>query len=111
MLIGATKSGRSKHAWAEVYRSLAHGPARSACEDKTVIGKFPRPVVDFAAAFVELQAKRHIADYDPYAVFRKSAVLFHIEMAERVMENFSSVDVKDRRAFASWLLFRNVARR
>ncbi|WP_244644605.1 hypothetical protein [Azorhizobium oxalatiphilum] len=65
----------------------------------------------FADAFVELQAKRHMADYDPYAVFEKSAVSVHIDVAERVMRNFATAPAKDRCAFASWLLFRNPIRR
>ncbi|MGU3495193.1 hypothetical protein ACLBXM_14215 [Xanthobacteraceae bacterium A53D] len=111
MLIGTNKASRSRHAWAEVYRSLSHGPAKAACGDRTVIGKFPQPIVDFANAFSEFQAERHRADYDPYSIFQKTDVEAQIDLAERTMGEFAKAPAKDRRAFASWLLFRNVARR
>jgi hypothetical protein len=96
------------HAWLEVYRSVAHGAAKSACEHRSVITKFPAPVVAFAATFVELQDKRHEADYNPHAKFYKSDVDNDIAVAERAIAAFEGVSVKDRRAFASWVLFRNM---
>jgi hypothetical protein len=108
MLIGTSKSSRSKHAWAEVYRSPSHGAARSACEDRAVISRFPDEIVSFAAAFADMQGKRNAADYDPTARYLKSAVLADIDRAERVISTLWGSPTKDRRAFASWVLFRNV---
>lgn len=108
MLIGTSKSARSKHAWIEVYRSVAHGSAKAACQDGNVITKFPAPIVDFAYAFAEMQTKRHIADYSPEGRFYKSAVISDIERVESAIKAFDTVPIKDRRAFASWLLFRHV---
>lgn len=108
MMIGASKPSRSKHAWNEVYRSLAHGPAKSACEDKSVIAKFPNEITDFSILFAEMQVKRHAADYNPTGKFYKSAVKADIERAEKVIADFAAAPSKDRRAFASWLLFRHV---
>lgn len=108
MLIGGSGASRSKHAWIEVYRSLAHGSAKAACEHKQVIVKFPQGIVDFAVRFVELQGKRHEADYNPYAKFYKSDVINDIDAAELVIRQFEQVDLKDRRAFASWVLFKNI---
>ncbi|RUW60975.1 hypothetical protein EOA16_14330 [Mesorhizobium sp. M7A.F.Ca.US.008.03.1.1] len=110
LLIGGSGSERSKHAWVEVYRSLAHGTAKSACEDKKTIGKFPASIDDFANKFVETQSKRHEADYNPLARFYRSDVLADIESVKIVIENFSKAPAKDRRAFASWVLFKNTKR-
>lgn len=54
--------------------------------------------------FVEMQDKRHRADYDPDEVFYKSEVLEDIEEVEDVLSRFQQVAVKDRRAFAVYVL-------
>jgi hypothetical protein len=53
-----------------------------------------------------MQEKRHAADYDPYSQAYKSAVLIDIESAEIVMADFQSTSLKDRKAFAAWVLFK-----
>ena len=68
--------------------------------------KFPKEIQDFASAFVSMQAKRHAADYDPATRAFKSAVLIDIASAEAVMDGFECAPLKDRRAFAAWVLFR-----
>lgn len=108
LLIGGSSSERSKHAWVEVYRSLGHGPAKAACEDNKTISKFPQAIQNFADKFVEQQRKRHEADYDPYAKFYKSDVLADIASTKLVVDAFHQASLKDRRAFASWVLFRNI---
>lgn len=108
MMIGTSKASISKHAWIEVYRSLAHGAAKSACEDRVIIRKFPPHIVEFATTFVELQLKRHAADYSPIVNLYKTSVISDIDKAERVIANFYDCQLKDRRAFASWLLFKNI---
>lgn len=110
MLIGGPGSSKSKHAWIEVYRSLGHGSAKSACEHREVIVKFPIEIADFASRFIEMQRKRHMADYDPSAKFYKSDVISDIETTKIVIDNFNGAIVKDKRAFASWVLFKNMKR-
>ena len=62
-------------------------------------------IQDFAGMFVEMQDKRHRADYDPDEVFsRKSEVLEDIEEVEDVLSRFQKVPVKYRRAFAVYVL-------
>lgn len=68
--------------------------------------EFPRDIEDFANAFVTMQAKRHMADYDPSERLYKSSVLQDIADAEDVMDRFGRADVKDRRAFAAYVLFK-----
>jgi hypothetical protein len=67
---------------------------------------FPPAVQDFGNAFRTLQAKRHSADYDPSARFTKSAVAQDVASARLVIEDFSSVPIKHRRAFCVWVLLK-----
>jgi hypothetical protein len=64
-------------AWRQVYRSLEHGFARSACERCKALG-FPDEIVRFGNAFARLQKERHDADYDPAARFTKPEVALMI---------------------------------
>ena len=54
--------------------------------------------------FVDMQKKRHTADYDPDAVFFKLAVVQGIHEAETVIRGFPEASRRDRRAFAVHLL-------
>lgn len=74
--------------------------------NQEMIKKFPKDVEDFANAFVTQQSKRHSADYDPFPQFYKSAVQQDIADASDVMTRFRSAPLKDRRAFATYVLFK-----
>lgn len=104
MIVGGHGSDRSKSAWRQAYRGLQHRTARSRCEHKQVIKNFPSDIQDFAGMFVEMQAKRHSADYHPDGVFYKSEVIQDIDEAADVLNRFQKVPVKDRRAFAVYVL-------
>jgi hypothetical protein len=107
LLVGTIGSRRSGPAWQQVYRALDHGFARGACKNGAVMSKFPQEVQDFADMFVAMQIKRHDADYNPLARADKSAVLADIRAVEVAIADFETVDVKDRRAFAVWVLMRD----
>ena len=66
--------------------------------------RFPADVQDFGSLFVEMQRKRHTADYDPDAQFTKSDVVKDIDRVADVIARFSDVAAKDRRAFAIYVL-------
>ena len=53
-----------------------------------------------------MQEKRHLADYDPFALFTKSEVIQDIAIIERAMAAFKNEDAKDRRAFCTFVLFK-----
>jgi hypothetical protein len=106
LLIGSAGSKRSKPAWNQVYRALEHGSAKQACQNKQVIAKFPKEIQDFANMFVMMQIERHDADYDPDKRFFKSAVLYNIVAADVAMTDFAAAPLKDRRAFAAWVLLK-----
>jgi uncharacterized protein (UPF0332 family) len=106
LLIGSSGAKRSKPAWNQVYRSLEHGLAKQACEDKKTMAQFPAEIQDFANMFVAMQIERHDADYDPDKRFFKSAVIFSIAACSVTIDDLATAPIKDRRAFAVWVLFR-----
>lgn len=103
-LVGSAASNRSDPSWLQAYRALDHGTVRRRCQRLTALGRFPLEVQAFANKFVDLQEKRHTADYNPNALFAKDAVAKDIEDAERIIYNFGRAPLKDRRAFAVYVL-------
>ena len=102
-LVGTEGANRSQRAWRQAYRSLHHQHLKRQCD--TIRDKgFPPGIVSFATTFAKLQIKRHKADYDPDWTPLKSSVLADIRSAETEINNLGSVDLKDRRAFAVWLV-------
>ena len=61
-----------------------------------VIGK---SVQNIAATFVELQRRRHLADYDLSERFKRTEVLTLIEQVEAHIEDFANLPVSDDRQF------------
>ncbi len=52
-----------------------------------------------------LQEKRELADYDPYVEIRQTEALAHVQLAIVAIQGVRRTRVKDRRAFAVWVLF------
>ena len=73
------------------------------------MAKFPVEIQDFANQFVAMQSKRHVADYDPETTLNKSTVLADLFAAENTIQQFNSAPIKDRRAFAAYVLFKTRA--
>ena len=65
MIVGGRGADRSKSAWRQAYRALQHGWAKRRCQNHKIVNDFPVAIQDFAGMFVEMQDKRHRADYDP----------------------------------------------
>lgn len=106
LLIGGDGADRSDEAWLQVYRSLEHGPAKDRCNNKKMIGRFPKEIQDFANSFVTMQKKRHAADYDPSTRFVKSEVAADIVVVEEAVGKFKTASIKERRAFCAYVLLR-----
>lgn len=102
-LVGATRRSRPNKAWVEVYRGLDHGPARNACSQTANVG-FPAGIEDFADAFKQLQAARHLVDYDPMIRLSKVEAEGFITLAEDSIAALKAVGRTDRVAFATWVL-------
>lgn len=103
-LIGTNSTTRSNKAWKQVYRSLRHTKIKECCKNTNIMNQFPIDIQDFANVFVDLQIKRHDADYDPRATFYRSAVLQDVEDAETAIRAFLRVGTSDRRAFAAFVV-------
>lgn len=98
-------------------RAYAHGVMKEACKSfgggtlKKAVSKglpshfaIPGEVQKLASTFVELQERRHLADYDLWERFRRSDVLFLInEVDTRVHAYLSSPTTNEKRFFLSCL--------
>lgn len=79
--VGVTKRGSKRYSL--VYRSVGHRPLRELCIDAQKVtlpaklrrylpsSSFGPNIQAFAAALVDLQEKRHAADYDPFIRVRR----------------------------------------
>jgi hypothetical protein len=107
---------RSAAPYALVYRSVNHQSLRRLCEDlvkPTLPAKYqpyiPRHglglgIAEFSQAVVELQAKRHSADYDPTARLSVLDARMAVRTARRALARFE-IARRDRRIFLMLLLF------
>ena len=95
---------RSRTAWQQAYRALDHGRAWTQCDKKDMIRGFPQGIRDFADMFTDAQDERHVADYDPFWRQFKANVLLDIDSVEDAIRVFMAVPLKDRRAFAVYVL-------
>lgn len=107
LFVGAD-GGRA--AWRQTYRALQHTFAKNACnlQDKKqgpILQKFPPEIRNFANQFYNMQLKRHNADYDPYIRVGQSEVAVDIVTVREAIGQFENTSEKDRRAFASLVLF------
>ena len=106
MVVGATRASRSQAAWNQTYRALEHGLARNQCNNRSMMRQFPAEIEGFGKQFVDMQQKRHFADYDPETAFRRNEVIHLIDQTESVIAAFNAVPNIDKRAFAVYVLFR-----
>ena len=96
---------RGQPGWVRIYRAVNHGRAQEACRNRET-RSLPIEIRHFASLFVDLQDKRHQADYDPLAVFYKSEVERLILDTRAVLRGFETADRRERRSFAALVLFR-----
>jgi uncharacterized protein (UPF0332 family) len=104
-LIG--KNGRSSRDYERVYRSLDHGPLKSAFE-RSPLKDDPslREIGDYVVA---LQSARHKADYMPPKrdLLRREECLELIEAAKSAIERLKGLGPTERRTLSVHLLFKN----
>lgn len=114
-LVGVTK--RSTNRYALVYRSVDHRAIRELCTEakkQQLTAKYQKHLPSngfgpniqaFASAFVELQEKRHSADYDPSIRVKTSDAILAIATARSAIARFERATEARRKAFLSLLLF------
>ena len=108
-LVGRTRGYRSGPAWRQAYRALEHGHARSQCSRGT-IRAFPSEIGTLAELFVDQQHKRERADYDPEPPeghWTKSEVEEGVDRATDAIDGFYAAPLRDRQAFAVFVLMKN----
>jgi hypothetical protein len=113
--IGVTNRDTSRYGL--VYRSVSHAWLRDLCKEvqKPNLPNRFRPhapsdgfgpnITAFAAAVVELQEKRHAADYDVMIRMNKSDAVLAISTAKAALRRFNNASKARRLAFISVLLF------
>jgi hypothetical protein len=79
--------------------------SESNVKKKKFIKEFPNDIQDFASMFVQMQEKRHRADYDPNGLYYKSAVGNDIKAVRAIIKSFNGVDKRHRRAFVAYVVF------
>jgi hypothetical protein len=99
------------------YRSVNHAWLRDLCKEiqKSTLSNrlrsyapsqgFDRSIAAYAAAVVELQEKRHSADYDAMIRMNRSDAALAIAEARAAPHRFNSAGEPQRSAFLSLLLF------
>ena len=107
LLVGGPSSARDLAAWTQTYRALQHTTARQRCNNLARMLHFPIPIQNFGAVFVRMQIQRHDADYNPDSEFTKQDVIQNINEAENAINGFVRAPIKDRRAFAVYVLLDN----
>lgn len=106
MLVGNDPTQLTRDMWCHAYRALDHGPMKNQCEGDLEGRGFSNRIAQVASEFVRLQARRHLADYDPYERFTKDDVDGDVFMAAVSIDMFNSVDEAEQRAFAAWILLK-----
>jgi hypothetical protein len=110
------RARQSEQQYALVYRSVEHRALRQLCEDlgKTTLPAKYEPYIPrqglgvgigaFALAVVDLQAKRHSADYDPMIRLTAPDAQMAIRTARRALALFN-IARRSRMVFLMLLLF------
>lgn len=100
-----------------VYRSIDHRALRNLCAEvkkpnaSTKYSKYAPPVgfardlQNFAGSVLDLQEKRHSADYDPSVSLGTRAARLAIATARRAIARFAEVSRAERQIFLALLLF------
>lgn len=103
--VGTNEAKRSQRAWEQAYRALDHGDVKKRCNKQEFKENFPEGIQDFAKKFIELQGKRHEADYNPSNTQNWNDVRNDIDNAEIAIGKLEGATIKDKRAFAVWTAF------
>jgi hypothetical protein len=101
-LVGVTRRG--SEAWARIYRGLDHSKAKELFRRSAFQSRSPNFEI-IAAAFIELQEQRHLADYDPTPNFRsRGQVGPIIRLSELAIQAIEALPADDARLLASLLI-------
>jgi hypothetical protein len=111
------KGQQTSAAYALAYRSLSHKKLADICKEvkkpelKASLKKYAPEagyswhIREFSELVVQLQEKRHEADYNPSPKFRLADARADIAAAEAAIERFSLADPEEKRVFLALLVF------
>jgi len=112
--VGVTQRATSRYAL--VYRSIDHKILRDLCVEAKKqtppvkflpyfpSGGFDANIQAFSAAAIELQEKRHLADYSPMPRFRTSDAKLAVSTARSAVQRFQAASEEHRKAFLTLLI-------
>lgn len=92
--------------WNMAYRTIDHGPDRNKCSDADGMSRFSPDLRRFAITLVNLQQRRHEADYDPGTIFDQTQVTQIIDDAEDALAGFNNGPPDEIRLFITYLTSR-----
>ena len=110
-------SHRQTPRYSLIYRSVDHRWLRTLCEDiaKHTLprkydnyqppGGFGPDLTAFATALVDLQEKRHLADYDPLLRVRTSDAISAVDTGRTALARLRSANRARRKAFLTLVVF------
>ena len=113
--VGVTKRATSQYGL--VYRSIDHRSLRELCAEAAKRNLAPRfalyaprtglgtEMQEFAETALELQRKRHSADYDPSTRIKSSDARLAVSAARNALNRLNGASAAGREAFLSLLLF------
>jgi uncharacterized protein (UPF0332 family) len=111
------QNNRAEPRYGLVYRSIDHNKLREFCKEvqkQTLPEKYRRyasqggfgpDIKAFATAVVELQEKRHTADYDPMAQMKQSDAILLTRTARAALIRLQNANADERMIFFTLLLF------
>ena len=103
LIAGQPQSSISSYAWERVYRRLDHGRAQNNLHG--VLGLLSPNGENFARTFIDLQARRQEADYDPNAPITQTRTLNTIARADTAIRDFAQLTQEERRLLAAQSMF------
>lgn len=103
-LIGVTRA--KTNPWRQVYRALEHGLAKNALNQNVVQSLDPAAKI-FADAFIDLQEKRHTADYDPKFRVGRKVTRGYIQQAKKAIAALDGLNSEQRRVMATAVLLKS----
>ena len=107
VMVGSQARGQlEQELWNMAYRTLDHGPARNKCNDSGSMSRFSSNLRRFAIILVDLQQRRHEADYDPGTTFDQTQVNQIIDDAADGLAGFDYSPPDEVRLFITYITSR-----
>ena len=103
--VGTPTNPTTAAAWTRIYRGLDHTTARRELQGNRQ--DLSMPAQRFSRAFVDLQQRRHSADYNPNAVFTANDGIMYLDRAESAILGFGQITADERLHIATLTLVRS----